>query len=179
MRPFSGSPPGIAAGLLFSALLLAAAIGDVRSRRIPNRLVAVIAVLGIIYAVVDDPVVGGAMRGFSGLATGLGVWLPFYAVGWIGAGDVKLFSGAGAWLGPIGALEGALVAACAGAVLAVIWMLRSRGAKATAEVLGMAAGSPSMLAPGGESARRSSLPYGIAIAFGALLAGWLPGLLLG
>ena len=179
MRPFPGTPLGITAGLVFSALLLAAAIGDVRSRKIPNRLVAVLAVLGILYSTADAPVFEGAIKAFGGLLTGLGVWLPFYAAGWIGAGDVKLFSGAGAWLGPVAALEGALVAACVGAILAVIWMLRSRGAKATVEVLGMSAGSPAMLAPGTGHGRRSSLPYGIAIALGALSAGWLPGLLLG
>ena len=177
MQPFADTPLGIAAGFVFSALLLWAAVGDVRSRRIPNRLVSIIAVLGILYSVVADPVLGGALRAGAGLVTGLGVWLPFYALGWLGAGDVKLFAGAATWLGPMGALEGALIGAVAGAILALIWMVRSRGMKETAEVLGMSAGSPSLLAPA-ERKIRSTLPYGVAIAFGALWAGWMPRLLL-
>lgn len=34
---------GLLAGAVFTALLLVAAIGDLRSRRIPNRLVAILA----------------------------------------------------------------------------------------------------------------------------------------
>ena len=178
MHPFADTPLGITAGIVFSGLLLGAAAGDVRFRRIPNKLVGGLAVLGLVYSVAVDPFVGGFWRGTGGLLTGLGLWLPFYALGWLGAGDVKLFAGAGAWLGPMGALEGALVGALAGAVLALIWMVRSRGMKATTEVLGMSAGSPSLLTPQGGNSGRSTLPYGVAIAFGALWAGWMPGLLL-
>jgi prepilin peptidase CpaA len=168
----------MAAGLVFTALLVMAAAGDVRTRRIPNRLVVTIGLLGLVYSTAMHPVVPGATRGFGGIAVGLGCWLPFYALSWVGAGDVKLFASAGAWLGPMGALEGAIVASLAGAVLAVAWMVRSRGMKEAVETLGLAAGSPSMLSPGDKRSRRSKLPYGIAIAFGAIWAGWLPRLLL-
>jgi prepilin peptidase CpaA len=178
VAPFAGTAVGITAGIVFSAILVAAAVGDVRSRRIPNMLVGGLAVLGLVYSAIAYSLLEGLARGTGGLFTGLVVWLPFYALGWIGAGDVKLFAGAGAWLGPWGALEGALVSALAGAVLALLWMVRSRGLRATTEVLGMSAGSPSLLAPADGSSRRSTLPYGVALAFGALWAKWLPGLLL-
>ena len=177
MGPFGSTPMGTVAGVVFTALLAVAAVGDWRTRRIPNRLVGLIGCLGMVYAVSMQPVASGAIRGVGGMFIGLICWLPFYGLGWVGAGDVKLFSAAGAWLGPMGAVEGALIGALAGAVLALVWMARSRGMKETAEVLGMAAGSPMLLAPSDEHARRSKLPYGIAIAFGAIWAGWLPGLL--
>ena len=178
MAPFAESPFGIAAGAAFTVILIVAALGDLRTRRIPNRLVALLAVLGLAYAISAEPLLQGALSGGGGMLIGLALWLPFYALGWLGAGDVKLFAAAGAWLGPVGAVEGALVGACAGAILALVWMIRSRGVKRTAETLGLAAGTPSLLAPGEKDSRRSTLPYGIAMAFGALWAGWLPRMLL-
>ncbi len=178
MAPFGDTPFGIAAGIAFTGILAYAAIGDLRTRRIPNTLVAVLACSGLIYSVIGEPVIPGLLRGLAGLTVGLACWLPFYALGWLGAGDVKLFAAAGAWLGPVGAIEGSLAGACAGAVLALVWMVRSRGMKGTTEVLGLAAGTPSILSPGDAGSRSSTLPYGIAIAFGAIVAGWLPGLLL-
>ncbi len=171
---------GLLAGAVFTALLLLAAIGDLRSRRIPNRLVAILALLGIAFSVAQRPVFPGALHGLEGLVTGLACWLPFYALGWLGAGDVKLFAAAGAWLGPMRALEGAFIGALAGAVLAVLWMLRSHGVRNVFQTLGLAVGSPGLLSsPAGGDKGRSTLPYGVAIAFGAICAAWFPLLLLG
>src|SRR5687768_836669 len=168
------------AGIAFTSILIVAAIGDVRSRRIPNRLVVVLAVLGLAFSLTQAPGVAGLVKGGGGLLAGLACWLPFYALGWLGAGDVKLFGASGAWLGPLHAVEGALIGALSGAVLSLIWMMKSRGMRDTAVTLGMAASSPGLLAPSmQEKARRSTMPYGIAIAFGAICAGWLPGLLFG
>jgi prepilin peptidase CpaA len=176
--PFGASAAGTAAGLVFTALLVAAAVGDIRTRRIPNKLVLSIGLLGIVYAIASKPVIPGAFQGVGGILIGLGCWLPFYALGWVGAGDVKLFAAAGAWLGPMRALEGAIIAALAGAILALVWMVRSRGVKETAETLAIAAGSPAVLSPADARSRRSKLPYGVAIALGAIWAGWLPRLLI-
>ena len=180
MRLFGATPVGLLAGIVFTAILLLAAIGDVRTRRIPNRLVATLALLGLAFSVTQRPVLPGALHGFEGLLVGLACWLPFYALGWLGAGDVKLFAAAGAWLGPERALEGALIGALAGAVVAVLWMLKSQGVRNAVQTLGMAAGSPGLLSSRAKGERdRSTLPYGVAIAFGAICAAWIPGLLLG
>jgi len=171
---------GLLAGVAFTAILVLAAIGDLRKRRIPNRLVATLALLGLAFSVTQRPVLPGALHGLEGLFVGLACWLPFYALGWLGAGDVKLFAAAGAWLGPMRALEGAFIGALAGAVLAVLWMLQSQGIRNAFQTLGMAAGSPGLLSsPAGGEKGRSTLPYGVAIAFGAICAAWIPGLLLG
>ena len=177
MRPFEGAPVALAAGLVFSTILVVAAIGDLRTRRIPNKLVAVLAVAGIAYSVVRVPVLPGLLQAGGGLLAGLACWLPFYALGWLGAGDVKLYAAAGAWLGPARAAEGALVGALFGAVLSLIWMMKSQGVKETAQTLGMAAGTPEMLARSNGSGKQSTLPYGVAIAFGAIWAGWMPRIL--
>jgi prepilin peptidase CpaA len=120
----------------------------------------------------------GALSGLGGFATGLACWLPFYAFGWLGAGDVKLFAAAGAWLGPTRTIEGSLIAALLGAVLALLWMLRTRGWKHSVETLGIATTLPGVLAESSPSADRNrSLPYGVAMAAGALCAAWVPGIL--
>lgn len=112
----------------------------------------------------------------GGMATGLLCWLPFYALGWLGAGDVKMFAASGAWLGPMKALEGSVVAALLGAVLALLWMLRVRGIRNSLETLTIATVSPGVLSNSGKQGDtdRGTLPYGIAMAAGALLAAWLP-----
>ena len=162
---------------MFSAILVAAAIGDLRTRRIPNKLVAVLALLGIAYSVARAPDISGLSHAGGGLLAGLACWLPFYAFGWLGAGDVKLYAAAGAWLGPARAAEGALIGALFGALLALAWMAKSHGMKGAAQTLGMAAATPEMLTPSAGSSKRSTLPYGVAIAFGALWAGWMPRIL--
>ena len=167
----------LVAGLVYSTILVVAAIGDLRTRRIPNKLVAVLAVAGIVYSVMRAPLVSGLLQAGGGLLAGLACWLPFYMLGWLGAGDVKLYAAAGAWLGPARAAEGALIAALFGAVLSLIWMMKSHGVKETAQTLGLAAGTPEMLAPPSGSGKRSTLPYGVAIAFGAIWAGWMPRIL--
>ncbi len=175
---FSATPLGILAGGVFTSLLLLAALRDLRTRRIPNHIVATLAVLGIIYSATTLSA-AGALRGVEGIATGLACWLPFYLFGWLGAGDVKLFAAAGAWLGPAKAIEGSLIAALLGALLALVWMLRSRGLRGAVETLGIAATLPGVLSETSSSANRiRSLPYGVAIAAGALFAGWIPGQLI-
>src|SRR6476619_528728 len=122
-------------GIVFSAILVAAAVGDLRTRRIPNKLVAVLALLGIAYSVARAPGIPGLFQAGGGLLAGLACWLPFYVMGWLGAGDVKLYAAAGAWLGPARAVEGALVGALFGAVLSLIWMAKSQGMKRAAQTL--------------------------------------------
>jgi prepilin peptidase CpaA len=163
-------------GIVYTVILVTAAVGDIRTRRIPNKLVAILAVLGIAFVISRYPLVAGLERAGGGLIAGLLFWLPFYALGWLGAGDVKLYAAAGAWLGPMRALDGALVGALSGAVLSLIWMIRAHGVQESVRTLGLAAGTPQVLAPG-KAAKRSTLPYGVAIAAGALCAGWLPRLI--
>jgi prepilin peptidase CpaA len=175
---FAASPLGFLAGAVFSMLLLVAAVEDVRSRRIPNVLVAPLALLGLAYSGLMPPSLGGALRGVEGLMTGLVCWLPFYAFGWLGAGEVKMFAAAGAWLGPMRAVEGTFIAALLGAVVALLWMLRTRGVKDSFDTLGIATTLPVVLAETASSNTKArSIPYGVPMAAGALLAGWMPKLL--
>jgi len=60
-----------------------------------------------------------------GLLVGLVVFFPFFALGGMGAGDVKLMAAIGAWLGPALAILTALYGAIAGGVLAIAVALSS------------------------------------------------------
>lgn len=167
------------AGAVFTLLLVFAVIGDVRTRRIPNRLVAGMTVIGILYSAVSGGVVWGTLKGIEGFCAGIAFWLAFYVLGWLGAGDVKLVGAAGAWLGPIEVIEGSLIAALLGAILALLWLLRSRGIRNAVETLGVATTLPSILTESPSSTDRiRSLPYSVPIAVGALWAAWVPGLLI-
>jgi len=180
MGLFATTPLGMLAGTGFSAVLVFAAIGDVRTRRIPNRLVLALALLGFLYSALKGGPVWGSLRALEGLLVGMGLWLPFYALGWLGAGDVKLVGAAGAWLGPIETIEASFIAALLGALLALLWMLRSRGLRNAVETLGVATTLPSVLTESSKiSDRKRSLPYSVPLVVGALCAAWLPGMLFG
>jgi prepilin peptidase CpaA len=98
--------------------IIACAI-DLRSRRIPNWLTFGAAGAGLIFQV--------ALHGPAGLLTGVAGWvvgvliffLPF-ALGGLGAGDVKLVGALGAWLGPLEIVWLALFTGVAGGVLAIV-----------------------------------------------------------
>jgi len=176
---FSGSPAGITAGSVFTTLLAVAAVSDLRTRRIPNELVALLAVIGLICAVLVAP--GGFRNGVSGgvgVLVGFGLWLPFYLMGWLGAGDVKLFAASGAWLGPALTLDAAITAALIGGLLAVVWMVRRDGVKNTAVTASLMATAPRAVTMNG-SDRRGAVPYGVALSIGVLLIALVQGGLFG
>lgn len=176
---FAASPVQMAAGVLFSLLLAIACVTDLRSRRIPNTLVLATLVTGIACSIAFAPVLPGLGRSLAGAATGLVIWLPFWLLKKIGAGDVKLFAAIGAWLGPTNSVTAALAAAILGGVLTVLWLVWEQGIGRTAQglVLGAASVQSGVKAPRllvVESRKR--VPYGIALAAGGALVAWLPGL---
>lgn len=90
-------------------LLVAAAATDVRSRKIPNWLTLLLILGGLARGAFAARGPGLAMSVAGLFAAAL---LPFllYAIGAMGAGDVKLMAGVGAWMGPIGGVAVFLLA---------------------------------------------------------------------
>jgi len=170
----------IAGGVVITALLAWAAVSDLRARRIPNTLVLTLAVLGLVYMLLSrqSP---SALAGWSGgLVVGFALWIPLHVLGMLGAGDVKLFAAAAAWLGPMGAVRGALLCAIVGGLLSLIFMVWTRTSGATLRRLGswaVVAASGGWKAPAPASQATHQLPYGVAMAVGLSLAWWLPQLL--
>ena len=168
------------AGAIFTALLALVAANDLRSRRIPNRLVLMLAVGGFAFSMSSLPVVYGLGFAVGGFVTGLLLWLPFHALRWIGAGDVKLAAACGAWLGFHGVLRAALVTAIVGGALALCMLVWQRRAQHIAADMILLASTirrkPTALRirPDATSVPTAQLlPYGVALAIGALAVGWL------
>jgi prepilin peptidase CpaA len=96
-----------------------ACVTDVRSRRIPNILTFGAAACGLLFhlSVAGLP---GLATAVGGWATGVALFLPFFLLRGMGAGDVKLLAALGAWLGPMQTIWLALFASMAGGVMALI-----------------------------------------------------------
>lgn len=160
------------------AVSVVACITDLRTRRIPNPVTLGGAVLGLAYASIFDGMRGASFSAL-GWAAGLAVFLPFYLLGGLGAGDVKLVACLGAWLGPETALWTGLYAALAGGVMAVALGLATGYLGAALRNVGdlllhfRVSGvrpHPTLTLQHGKGPR---LPYALPIAAGALAAMWL------
>jgi prepilin peptidase CpaA len=163
------------------AIAVFACTTDLRSRRIPNALVLV----GLISGVGLNSWafgVGGLMSSLFGAAVGLALFLPVFALGGMGGGDVKLLAALGAMLGSIGILKVAVVAALSGGLLALIVALFKRRCwqmlRGTAHLLifwtqeGLRPCRDVSL----ESASALKIPYAVPIAIGTFFVtveGWL------
>jgi prepilin peptidase CpaA len=162
---------------LVISLLTLAAWSDCLTHRIPNALVFSGTAMGLIYNTVYSsfPEGIGFASSLAGCATGLGMFLPFYLLRVMGAGDVKLMAMVGAFLGPWDTMMAAFFSCIVGGVMALGYSIASgtlsrmltniflicRGA-----VLDLLIQSKPMLTiDAGTSVGK--LPYGIAIAMGA------------
>lgn len=141
--------------------VVVAAVYDFRFRLIPNRLTAPTLVLGITLSTVWHGA-SGLLQSVLGIVVGLALlWIPF-AMGGMGAGDVKLLAAMGAWLGPWNVFQVALLGAIVGAVMAIYTAYKKKILYAAV----------SGLFAKGQSRSGESVPYGVALAAG-LLFFWL------
>lgn len=149
--------------LVFPALVVVAALRDVTSYTIPNWIS-----LALIGAFVPTMLVLGLPLGAIGQHAGVGAaalvaGMAMFALGWIGGGDAKVFAAAGLWLGLPAVVPFVVVTAVAGGALAVFLLF----ARTTALNPLMTSG-PAWL--GRLATRGENVPYGVAIAAGALFA---------
>src|SRR5580658_2158276 len=117
--------------LITLALILgcAASFDDLRRRAIANWISVAGLVAGLVYHTADRGLPGLAWSA-GGAAVGFAVFLIFYCLGGMGAGDLKLMAAFGALLGPVGILLAALLAAPLGALMAAACMVWSRRVRA-------------------------------------------------
>ena len=109
-------------------LLTWAAVGDLRSRRIPNTLTFALALAGILQSFFPIHTVTPT-QSLLGFLAGFGLPLILFFLGAVGGGDVKLFAGVGAWVGPQRILAIFLLQAVIGMVMVLAqatWQRRLR-----------------------------------------------------
>lgn len=144
------------------ALLVVAAIGDIRSLRIPNALpLSIVAALFCILALTSAPAEDFAKAALSGLI-GLAVGYGFFAARLMGGGDGKLFAAAATWFTAGALLSVGLWVSIAGIGVALA-ALAVRTMRAAAQ--GAGDGPPPLKTP---------VPYGVAIAAGVIIAAQTP-----
>jgi prepilin peptidase CpaA len=165
-------PPPVST-VAVAALAASAVAFDLRSRRVPNVLTFGAAAVAVVIQGLNGgwPGVAAAVLGWL---AGAALFFPLFALGGMGAGDVKLLAAFGAWLGPAGALWTGLIGALAGGVMAVAFAL-ARGYLRTAlrNVGGMLrawriAGIRPVEGLTIESPASVRLPYAVPLAVGAL-----------
>jgi prepilin peptidase CpaA len=166
------------AHVIITAIALTGCLWDLQTRRIPNYLTFGGATLGVLYALVTGGWQAAAVSA-AGWAVGLILFIPFFLLRGLGGGDVKLLAALGAWFGPAGMLVLAFYTAVAGGLLALVVVLFT-GYFSTAfknlwlllchwRVTGLKA-VPDISLDNPHSRR---LPYGVAIAAGAVTTLWL------
>jgi prepilin peptidase CpaA len=106
-------------------MLAYAAFSDLRARKIPNWLTASLAATGIAQSMfVLSSVSPG--ESWAGLGVGFALTFMLFALGALGGGDVKLFAGIGAWMGPVAVFWVFAIAAMVGTVTVAAQALLER-----------------------------------------------------
>lgn len=147
---------------ILPTLVIIAGINDLTTMKIPNRIN-----LAIFFSFFPVALLMGMDWTILGLSSliGFGVLLAgmiMFALRWIGGGDAKLFAAVALWMGPQGSLAFILLSALVGGLFCIILM----NARAWFQVYvpGMPPWAQRLMQPKGD------IPYGVAIAAGALWA---------
>lgn len=160
---------------LVTAVLIVAAVIDGWALKVPNWLTFPFIIAGWVYSF--------WLMGFTGLGwslagtvVGLALLLPAYSIGGMGAGDVKLLAGVGAWVYGTHTFYAFCVSAVVGAILAVAMVLsRKAWTKHSTQFWSIlneitSVRDPEKLAEIAKERkpRMLLLPYGIPIAIGTI-----------
>src|SRR3954464_3842766 len=108
--------------------LVVAAVIDGLKLKVPNWITFPMIISGWIYSATLSPYAGweGLVYSLLGTVVGLALLMPAYAIGGMGAGDVKLLAGVGAWVWGTTTLYAFALTAVIGGVIAVLMVLSRR-----------------------------------------------------
>lgn len=167
--------------VLFTAILILAALFDIRHRKIPNLITLPAMLAGLVFHFSTGGL-EGLFFSLKGLGLGFALLIPFYAGGGMGAGDVKLMSAVGAFVGTLQVLKIFLLAAFTGAAYALV-LMTARGTVLTELrfvmiLLGQTVSGGGLRALKTQVNTREDMqytvPYGLAIAIGTGLSFFWP-----
>jgi prepilin peptidase CpaA len=148
---------------VFPLLVILAALSDITSFTIPNRISALLLLAFFPAALALGRPLGEIGADLAVFAVALLAGMGMFAAGWIGGGDAKLLAVAGLWLGLAAMPVFLLVTALAGGALAVL-LMNVRSPWLQPYLGGAPAWLVRLASPGAD------VPYGVAIATGALVA---------
>ena len=167
-----------AAALLLFVVLAIAAVTDLRNHRIPNLLLLPALSLALMLHTMSGGI-DGLIASAGGLTIGLALLLPLYIIGGMAAGDVKLLSVVGSFLGPWGVVVAGMSTMMAGAVfgiVVIIWqrVRHSLNSHAAQDLMLPDTGLPrtSVSDSSQHQKRITHIPYAPAIAVGTVAALW-------
>ena len=151
--------------LFLLVFTLAAAVCDLRTRKLPNKLTVPAFLLGLAYHAIWGQ---GLLFSLGGFAVGFGVLFVLWLIGGGGGGDAKLMGALGAWLGAphtVIVLMLSIIFVVLGSVAVLVSQSLSSGIDRTKRRY--------LDRPEGEStaevkAKRRLLPFGVPVA----LATW-------
>lgn len=157
------------AAVLLLGVLVLAVVSDMRRHRIPNPLV----LCGLLLALVGQVYTAGFAGVGSwalGLLIGFGLFVPFYAMGGMAAGDVKLMAMAGSFLTPTHALWMALFSLIAGSLCGLAIILMRGQLLLTLSRYRTVLQARTYVAPAADEVAGKPFPYSIAVLMGVLMA---------
>jgi prepilin peptidase CpaA len=187
--------------LFVGAAMIVAAVIDGWKLKVPNWLTFPLIVSGWLLGLAHNVglladkgnggIDGGIGTALAGTALGFLLLLPLYAVGGMGAGDVKMQMGFGSWVGAVYGLWAGLAvifwafcaAAVIGGILALAMMIARRQWRTNLanarEILGDWVGAKSVAEVAAKAAQRKPrltlLPYGIPLCIGFVATLYLHG----
>lgn len=157
------------------AYTIAAAIWDIRFKKIPNKLTIPVFGVGIVYQAVFNGL-PGLLDGGLGFLLGFGLLFLLWMIGSGGGGDVKLMGALSVWLGfrlTLMVLVSSTLLAAFGTLLVIIKAMFSKGVYATKDQYLATGKTPKGKKPKKETLdqrlRRRPMGYAVPVA----LATWL------
>jgi prepilin peptidase CpaA len=158
-----------------SLILIEAAVIDGWKLKVPNWLTYHMVLGGLLYATYTGGW-SGLLVALAGTALGLVLLLPLYAIGGMGAGDVKLLAGVGAFMGPKLTLGAFATSAIVGGLMALVmvaWSGQFVKHYVQFQLIGheiLSVKNPEKLAESAAARKPTMmlLPYGIPIAVGSI-----------
>lgn len=163
---------------VFAVLLIIATVTDFRIQKIPNLITFTGCLVGILLsAFLAESATHSLLSSLAGVTLALALFLPVYAFGKFGAGDVKLLAMVGAFIGPLGVVWASVFTLIAGGILALVWLVFALGPRAFMyKVIGffslLHVGGADLAKPSNGSVMKRDMPYAAAIGAGSV-AGYL------
>ncbi|CZR10366.1 A24 family peptidase [Trichococcus ilyis] len=171
---------------LLLVLILASGFWDLKERKIPNKITFTGMLIGLLFNIITGGWTG-LLQGILGLFAGLAIFFVPFAMGGMGAGDVKLMGAIGALMGWRFSVMTALYSAIVGGIMVLFHLLYTGKLRETLKKMLYALinfllqfairlgynetvyKAHERFSKKGQDYKKIYIPYGVAIAGGAVL----------